>query len=490
MASYILGIDQGTTSSRALLIDHELTIVASAQEEFAQHFPKPGWVEHDPEEIWRSVVHCIQKVSQEKSITAIGITNQRETTLIWDKKTGQPIYNAIVWQCRRTGDQCDQLKADGYSDLIHQKTGLVIDPYFSATKIAWILDHVPGARKRAERGELAFGTIDTFLAWRLSGGKAHVTDLSNASRTLLMNIHTLEWDADLCELFQVPRSILPKILSNSEVVASTEGISALADGIPIASLVGDQQAALFGQCAFEAGQAKCTYGTGSFLLMNTGGQPFFSKKGLLTTVAWQREGQTTYALEGSSFIAGAAVQWLRDGLGIIQSSDEVEALAGTVSDNGGVTFIPALAGLGAPHWNDQARGMMAGLSRATTRGHIARATLEGIAFQQYGILQAMQEESGIRLAQLKVDGGAARNNLMMQFQADILDVPVVRPKILELTVIGAAMLAGLTVGYWASIEDISDQKAVERIFEPRLLPPERKEYLRRWEAALSKLIDI
>lgn len=486
MNQYILAIDQGTTSTRAFVIDAELRVVAVAQQEFTQHYPRPGWVEHDPEEIWASTLAVIQRSIRsakipQKAVVGIGITNQRETTVIWDRKTGKPVCNAIVWQDRRTMDLCEELKWAGKEPLFMQKSGLVLDPYFSGTKIAWILRQEPRAARN-----IAFGTIDTFLAWRLTGGRAHVTDVSNASRTLCMNLAKCEWDDELLQLLNIPRDMLPTIVSSSEIVGETSGVDGLPDGIPIAGMAGDQQAALFGQACFQPGEAKCTYGTGSFLLMNTGEKPVHSHRRMLTTVAWRVDGKTIYALEGSSFIAGAAVQWLRDGLKIIKSADEVEALANSVPDSGGVTFVPALAGLGAPHWRADARGVITGITRGTTAAHIARATLEGIAFQQCDILQAMQEDSGITLRALKVDGGASANNLLMQIQADLLGVDIVRPQQLESTVMGAAFLAGLATGVWQSTDDITRHWQEGRRFVPTIDIPSRKQQIARWHSSVHK----
>lgn len=491
MSRYILAIDQGTTSSRAFVIDQELRVRASAQLEFPQCFPQPGWVEHDPEAIWSSVLQTIQRAVPQsgidpQQIAGIGITNQRETTVVWDRASGRPIHPAIVWQCRRTAPLCEALRRAGHEVIVRERSGLVLDPYFSGTKIAWLLEQVPGARAAATAGKLAFGTIDSFLTWRLSGGAAHVTDVSNASRTLLMNLRSCQWDAQLCDLLQIPAALLPTIVDSSAVVAHTCGVPCLPDGIPIAGIAGDQQAALFGQACFAAGQAKCTYGTGSFLLMHTGSQPIHSQRGLLTTVAWRYGGQTSYALEGASFIAGAAVQWLRDGLGIIQQAAEIEALAQQVASSDGVVFVPALAGLGAPHWRPEARGIISGLTRGTTAAHLARATLDGIAFQQCDLLQAMSAESGIPLAELRVDGGAAANNLLMQIQADLLGVKIVRPRQLETTVLGAAFLAGLATGVWQSTAEISAHWQEDRVFEPQMDAGVRQAMLAQWQAAIAK----
>lgn len=491
MKDIILAIDQGTTGTTVLLIDRDLNILSKINNEFPQHYPHPGWVEHDPEEIWASTVKTIEESIRMADvdpgrIAAIGITNQRETTVVWERATGRAIHKAIVWQDRRTADVCEKLKKKKMEPKIRAKTGLVLDAYFSGTKIAWILDSVPGARGRAERGELAFGTIDTYLAWRLTNGKAHVTDVSNASRTLLMNLKTLEWDKDLLKTFRVPAGVLPLIRSSSEVYGHTAGVDGLPDGIPVAGIAGDQQAALFGQACFSAGEAKCTYGTGSFLLMNTGKKLVFSKSGMLTTVAWKLNGQTSYAIEGSAFIAGAAVQWLRDGLKIIHKSSEVEGLASTVPDSGGVTFVPAFVGLGAPHWNPDARGTISGMTRGTTAAHIARACLEGIAFCQYDILTAMQKDIGMKLKVLRVDGGACANNLLMQFQSDILGVKLVRPKMIETTGLGAAFLAGLAVGLWKDEKEIASHWKEDKTFLP-LMPKKQVNYhLDRWKSAVKR----
>lgn len=491
MTRYILAIDQGTTSSRAFIVDEKLNVLGAGQKEFKQIYPKPGWVEHSLDDIWSSTCAVIaeavaaSKIAPEK-IAAIGITNQRETTGLWERKTGKPIHNAIVWQCRRTADTCQVLKDNGHETTVQKITGLVLDPYFSATKIAWLLDNVSGARHMADDGELAFGTIDTFLIWKLTGGKVHATDVSNASRTSLMDLATCTWSGHLCDLFRVPESVLSQIVASSGVVGETRGLSILPDGIPITGIAGDQQAALFGQACFAPGEAKCTYGTGSFLLMNTGEKMVPSQQGLLTTVAWKIGDTVTYALEGASFIAGAAVQWLRDGLGIIQKSEEVEALAASVKDSNGVTFVPALAGLSAPHWNPNARGLITGLTRGATKAHIARATLEGIAWQQYDLLAAMQEESGIRLKELRVDGGAAKNNLLMQMQSDFLQVPLVRPKMTETTVLGAAMLAGLGAKVWKSTKDLAHTWQADKKFTPKMDAAAQKTLHAQWEQAVKQ----
>ena len=470
MKQYILALDQGTSSSRAIVFDEKGTTCAVAQKEFRQIFPKSGWVEHDPHEIWSSQASVIAEAITTLdinglNIAGIGITNQRETTIVWDSETEEPIYNAIVWQDRRTSDYCDELKKQGVTDMIRQKTGLIIDAYFSATKIKWILDNVPGARKRAEKGKLLFGTVDTWLIWRLTRGEVHVTDVSNASRTMLYNINTLEWDQELLDLFGIPRSMMPEVKSSSEVYGHTK-TTIFAHKVPISGIAGDQQAALFGQMCTEPGMVKNTYGTGCFLLMNSGEKPILSKNNLITTIAWKIGDKVNYALEGSIFVGGSVVQWLRDGLHVINSSSEVEALASQVPDTGGVYFVPALTGLGAPWWDQYARGTIIGISRGTTTAHIARAALEGIAYQTLDITAAMSLDAGIPLKELKVDGGASRNNLLMQFQADILGTRVIRPKVVETTAMGAAYLAGLAVGYWSSIDEIRKQWQIDRVFEP------------------------
>jgi glycerol kinase len=485
---YILALDQGTTSSRAIVFDRQGAIVAVAQQEFRQIFPRPGWVEHDANEIWATQSQVATAALAQAQLTAgdiaaIGITNQRETTVVWDRATGKPICHAIVWQDRRTAGACDRLKKAGKAALIRRKTGLVVDAYFSGTKLQWILQNIPGAKARAARGELAFGTVDAWLVWNLTGGRVHVTDVSNASRTMLFNLKTCDWDDDLLTLFGIPRSILPSVRGSSEVYGETHLLGA---AIPIAGIAGDQQAALFGQVCTKPGMVKNTYGTGCFMLMNTGPQPIASKNNLLTTVAWRINGRTEYALEGSIFIAGAVVQWLRDGLGIIKSSDEVEALAAQVPDTGGAYLVPAFAGLGAPHWDQYARGLVAGLTRGTTAAHLARAALEGIAYQVHDVLHAMQSDSGIKLRELRVDGGACANNLLMQFQADLLGVPVVRPKIAETTALGAAYLAGLAVGYWKDQTEIAVQWQADRRFGPAMKPAARKKLLAGWNKALVR----
>lgn len=487
MSNFILALDQGTTSSRAIVFDHDGSIRAVAQQEFKQIFPQAGWVEHDPNEIWQTQLDtahaALAKAGiQAGDIAALGITNQRETTVVWDRKTGRPIHNAIVWQDRRTSKFCDELKAAGHSELVQQRSGLVIDAYFSGSKVRWLLDHVPGARARAERGELAFGTIDSWLVWQLTGGARHIIDPSNASRTMLYNLQG-GWDDKLLAVLDVPRSLLPEVRSSSEIYGETTLLGA---PIRIAGIAGDQQAALFGQNCFERGLAKNTYGTGCFMLMNIGARPQISKHQLLTTVAWQLGGQTDYALEGSVFIGGAAVQWLRDGLGIIKHSNEVEKLAASVPDSGGVYLVPAFAGLGAPHWDQYARGLIAGITRGTSAAHIARAALEGIAFQVADVLEVMKQDSGIPMNGLRVDGGASANDLLMQFQADVLQVPVVRPKIIETTALGAAYLAGLAVGFWKDRSEVARAWQADRTFEPQMSADEAAHRRSRWNEALRR----
>jgi len=483
---FVLALDQGTTSSRAIVFDEAGAIRAVAQKEFTQIFPQAGWVEHDPREIWASQIGVAVEALARAQITAadvaaIGITNQRETTIVWDRATGEPIHNAIVWQDRRTADYCERLKAQGAGPAIQAKTGLLIDAYFSASKIRWLLDHVPGANARAAAGQLAFGTVDSWLVWNLTRGATHITDVSNASRTMLFNIHTLDWDEELLRIFDVPRSLLPEVRSSSEVYGDAAQLRA-----PIAGVAGDQQAALFGQMCREPGMSKNTYGTGCFLLQNIGTTPTPSTQQLVTTVAWTIDGRTDYALEGSVFIGGAVVQWIRDGLGLVRTSAEIEPLAATVLDNGGVYLVPAFAGLGAPHWDPYARGTIVGITRGTTAGHIARAALESVAYQVADLLDAMRADSGIALKELRVDGGAAANNTLMQFQADLLGVPVVRPAVTETTALGAAYLAGLATGYWRSIDAISGQWRVERRFDP-VMPRAAAQQLRaRWNDALTR----
>ncbi|MBR1960216.1 MAG: glycerol kinase GlpK [Bacteroidales bacterium] len=492
MEKYILALDQGTSSSRAIVFDAYGQTKAVSQKEFTQIFPKPGWVEHNPMEIWSSQASVIAEAITSidingLNIAAIGITNQRETTIVWDADTGEPVYNAIVWQDRRTSEFCDCLKRDGRTDLIRSKTGLIIDAYFSATKILWILENVPGARQKADEGKLRFGTVDTWLIWMLTRGEVHVTDVTNASRTMLFNIHTLEWDKELLQLFGIPESMMPEVKSSSEVYGYTK-TTLFAHEVPIAGIAGDQQAALFGQMCTEPGSVKNTYGTGCFMLMNSGERPIMSSNNLLTTIAWKIGDTVNYALEGSIFVAGSVVQWLRDGLGIIRSSSEVEALAASVPDNGGVYFVPALTGLGAPHWDQYAKGSIYGLSRGTTAAHIARAALEGIAFQTMDIVNAMQKDAGCTLKELKVDGGASRNNLLMQFQADILGTSVIRPIVTETTALGAAYLAGLAVGYWESIDHIKSQWGVEMEFKPEASQAQVEDLKEGWAEAIRRTL--
>jgi glycerol kinase len=489
MASYVMAIDQGTTGTTVLVLDKRLALRARVNQEFRQIFPKPGWVEHDLEDIWGSTVSTVQRALREaglsgRDIAAIGITNQRETTAVWERRSGKAIHPAIVWQDRRTTDACAALKAAGHEPRVREKTGLVIDPYFSATKLRWLLDNVRGARAKADAGALAFGTIDSFLVWRLTGA-AHVTDVSNASRTLLMDLRSRTWDRELLELFAIPANVLPEIRASSEVYGTTKNVKALPDGIPVAGIAGDQQAALFGQACFEPGEAKCTYGTGAFLLQNTGAEPIFSSRGLLTTVAWEVNGEVAYALEGSSFVAGAAVQWLRDGLGLFKKAADVEVLAKTVKSSEGVSFVPALAGLGAPHWRPEARGVLRGIDRGTTAGHVARATLEGIALLIYDLAEAMRAEAGKPFPSFKVDGGASQNDLLMQFQADILGVPVERPRMIETTALGAAFLAGLATGFWSNRDEIRKAWKVGKRFEPKMKPTEREAHLAKWRRAVQ-----
>ena len=487
---YILALDQGTTSSRAILFDIEGKVRTVAQQEFAQLFPQPGWVEHDPLEIWSSQVEVAREAlaraeAKPSEIAAVGITNQRETTVLWDRTTGEPIHNAIVWQDRRTAPICEQLKAAGHEPVFQKKTGLVLDAYFSGTKVRWLLDHVAGARERAERGELCFGTIDSWLVWKLTAGRRHVTDASNASRTLMFNIHTGDWDDELLTILDIPRALLPEVRSSSEVYAETSS-EVFGQSLPIAGIAGDQQAALFGQRCTERGMVKNTYGTGCFMLLNTGAEAVASQNGLITTIAWKIGDQTTYALEGSVFIAGAVVQWLRDGLGLIRSAAEIENLAATVDDNGGVYLAPAFAGLGAPHWDAYARGTIVGITRGTTKGHFARAALEGIAYQVADVLEAMQSDGGIAVKELRVDGGAAANNLLMQFQADILVVATVRPRVLETTALGAAYLAGLAVGFWKDQAEIDAQWQAEQTFLPEMDLQQVAQLRGDWRRALDR----
>ncbi|MBI2283777.1 MAG: glycerol kinase GlpK [Bacteroidetes bacterium] len=492
MNQYILSFDQGTTSSRAIVFDKKGAIVSVAQKEFTQIFPQPGWVEHDANEIWSTQLGVAAEAITKAGLTiqhiaAIGITNQRETTVVWDKRTGMPIHHAIVWQDRRTASFCDELKAAGKDKMIQQKTGLVVDAYFSATKVKWILDHVEGARARAAKGELCFGTVDSWLLWKLTNGKVHATDVSNASRTMLFNIHTLAWDEELLQLFDVPATMLPEVRSSSEVYGHTQHVLT-AHNVPIAGIAGDQQAALFGQMCTQPGMVKNTYGTGCFMLMNTGEKAVPSSNNLLTTIAWKVNGVTQYALEGSVFIAGAVVQWLRDGLKIIRNSSEVESLAAEVSSSEGVYVVPAFAGLGAPYWNQHARGTIVGITRGTTGAHFARAALDSIAYQTMDVLKAMEADSGIAIKELRVDGGATANNLLMQFQSDILHTNVVRPTVVETTALGAAYLAGLAVGYWSGTDDIQQQWQMERVFSPQMPESERAALTAGWTRAINTTI--
>ncbi|MEQ8459492.1 MAG: glycerol kinase GlpK [Sandaracinaceae bacterium] len=491
MARHLMAIDQGTTGSTVVILGEDGKVLGKANREFPQHFPRSGWVEHDPEEIWASILASLADAQKAAGVrgedcAGIGITNQRETTLVWDRSTGEAVHRAIVWQDRRTAGRCQALKKEGHEDLFRSRTGLVLDPYFSGTKVEWILEHVDGAAARAEAGELAFGTIDSWLVWRLSQGAAHVTDVTNASRTLLYDIHRGVWDEELCGLLHVPTALLPEVRSCSEIYASTKGVPGLPDGTPIAGIAGDQQAALFGQTCFEVGDVKSTYGTGAFILMNTGTEAVASKNGLLTTVAWKIGDETVYALEGSAFIAGAAVQWLRDGLGLIGRSADVEALAEKAEDSGGVVFVPALVGLGAPHWDPDARGLIWGLGRDTTAAHLARATLEGIAFQIADLVRAMEADSGRSMGRLRVDGGASQNALLMQFQADLLDAEVDRPSFVETTALGAAYLAGLAVGVFPDLTAIREAHRIERNFSPAMDASVRRAHLDRWTRAVAR----
>ncbi len=478
----VVALDQGTTSSRAIIFDHDANTISAAQREFTQIYPKPGWVEHDPMEIWATQRSSLTEVLAQSDIAneevaAIGITNQRETTIVWEKETGHPVYNAIVWQCRRTADFCEKLKADGHEDYIRDTTGLVVDAYFSGSKIAWILDNVEGARERAEKGELLFGTVDTWLIWKLTHGKSHVTDVSNASRSMLFNIHTLEWDEKLLDIFNIPKSMLPEVKSSSEVYGYAH-IGGGTEDIPISGIAGDQQAALFGQQCFKKGMVKNTYGTGCFLLMNTGDKPIASKHGLLTTIGYKVGNEITYALEGSVFMGGATIQWLRDELGLIQDAQDTQYFAEKVDDSNGVYLVPAFVGLGAPYWDPHARGTLTGLTRGTNRNHIIRAALESIAYQSRDVLLAMEEDSGIKLSQIRVDGGAVANDFLMQFQSDIMGSKVVRPVVRESTALGAAMLAGLAVGFWQNQEELADKKEIERTFSPQIERNERENVVR------------
>ena len=489
MGKYIMALDAGTTSNRCILFNEKGELCSVAQKEFTQYFPKPGWVEHDANEIWSTqlgvAVEAMQKAGAcAEDIATIGITNQRETTIVWDKNTGEPVYNAIVWQCRRTSEYCDSLKEKGLTDTFRQKTGLVIDAYFSGTKLKWILDNVTGVRERAERGELLFGTVETWLIWKLTKGEAHVTDYSNASRTMLFNINTLEWDKEILAELNIPECMLPEAKPSSCVYGMTDP-SFFGGAVPVAGAAGDQQAALFGQTCFNAGEAKNTYGTGCFMLMNTGERPVFSKNGLVTTIAWGIDGKVNYALEGSIFVAGAAIQWLRDELRILDSASDSEYMAKKVKDTNGCYVVPAFTGLGAPHWDQYARGTIVGITRGVNKYHIIRATLESLAYQTYDVLQAMKADSGIELNSLKVDGGASANNFLMQTQADIIDAPVNRPSCVETTAMGAAYLAGLAVGYWAGKEDVIKNWAVDQTFQPQISPEEREEKIKGWNKAVK-----
>ena len=487
---YVLAIDQGTTSSRAILFDHHGALVGMAKKEFTQIYPKAGWVEHDAREIWQSVQDVIADVLRKaavspKEIAAIGITNQRETTVVWDRRTGEPVYNAIVWQSRQTAEICEQLKQQGSEELVREKTGLVIDAYFSGTKLKWILDHVEDAAAQAKNGKLLFGTIDSWLVWKLSGGKRHVTDVTNASRTLLYNIYDLKWDDELLAMLGIPRAMLPDVCSSSEIYAHTDESVFFGEKVPIAGIAGDQQAALFGQACYEPGMAKNTVGTGCFLLMNTGQEAIRSQHGLLTTIAWGLDGQITYALEGSIFIAGSAVQWLRDGLQLIQSAAESEAYAKAVDSTEGVYVVPAFVGLGTPYWDSDARGAMFGLTRGTTKAHLIRATLESLAYQTKDVLSAMEADASIKLKKLRVDGGATANDFLMQFQSDILQVPVERPVILETTALGAAYLAGLAVGFWEDRQEIEQNRQIERVYQPQMDQQVSDQYYHGWQQAVE-----
>ncbi|CDQ19247.1 glycerol kinase [Halobacillus karajensis] len=490
MGNYILSIDQGTTSSRAILFNHEGEIIETAQKEFEQYFPKPGWVEHDANEIWTSVLACIADVLRKSDVEAdqiegIGITNQRETTVVWDKNTGKPIHKAIVWQSRQTQGICNELKDQGLEKTFRDKTGLLLDPYFAGTKVKWILDHVDGAREKAENGDLMFGTIDTWLVYKLSGKKAHVTDYSNASRTLMYNIFDLKWDDELLEILDVPKDMLPEVKPSSEIYAKTVDYHFFGKEVPIAGIAGDQQAALFGQACFEKGMGKNTYGTGGFMLLNTGEEAVKSENGLLTTLAWGVDGKVEYALEGSIFVSGSAIQWLRDGLKMVESSPESEEIAGQVTSTEGVYVVPAFVGLGTPYWDSEARGAVFGLTRGTTKAHFVRATLESLAYQTKDVVDAMIEDSGIEVKKLRVDGGAVKNNLLMQFQSDLLDVTVERPQVNETTALGAAYLAGLAVGFWKDRKEIASQWRVEREFEPSMKEEKSKKLYKGWQKAVE-----
>lgn len=492
MRDLVMAIDQGTTGSRAFILNPDLEVLGKSYVEFPQHFPQPGWVEHEPEDIWRSIEQTIAGALRDagvgaERVAAIGITNQRETVVAWNRRTGKPYHRAIVWQDRRTAEMCGVLRERGLEETFQQATGLLLDPYFSGTKIAWLMENVPDFAAAARGGEAIVGTIDTFVTWRLTGGAAHVTDVSNASRTLFLNLHTLTWDEELLDVFDLPLGIFPQVRSNSEVYGVTKGLTVLPDGIPVAGMAGDQQAALFGQACFQPGMVKCTYGTGSFMLWNTGPQIVPSRNHLLTTVAWKVGDEVNYALEGSSFICGAAVQWLRDGLKIIERSSEIEALAASVPDSGGVVFVPALVGLGAPHWNAQAKGVIWGITRGTTRAHLARATLEAMALQNYDVLKAMEADAEQKLELLRVDGGACANNLLMQFQADILGAAISRPRMIETTVLGAALLAGLGVGVWKSKDEVTARWREDRRFEPAMPAAQVQEHVAKWREALHRV---
>ena len=491
MSDVILAIDQGTTGTTVMLIDETLQVIGRGYREIRQHYPQPGWVEHDPEDIWHSVIAAIDIALEASGISSdaikgIGITNQRETTIVWSHTNATPYYNAIVWQCRRTADTCEALIKSGYGELFQRKTGLVLDPYFSGTKLKWLLDNVEGLRNEIEANKVHAGTVDSYLVYRLTSGKSHVTDVSNASRTLLMNLETLQWDQELLDILEVPLSILPEIHGSTATYGHTRNVPGLPDGIPVCGIAGDQQAALFGQACFGTGEGKCTYGTGAFLLMNTGATPVLSRNRLLTTVAWKLDDQVTYALEGSAFIAGAAVQWLRDGLRLIKSAPDIEMLAREVEDTGGVTMVPAFVGLGAPYWRTDARGLLTGLTLGTQRGHLARAVLEGIALQNVAILRAMESDSGEHLKNLKVDGGACANDLLMQMQADFLGCNIVRPQMVETTALGAACLAGLGAGIWRTVQEVADAWQVDRTFASQMDEEQREAVMKRWQAAVEK----
>ncbi|MDR0524328.1 MAG: glycerol kinase GlpK [Spirochaetaceae bacterium] len=490
MAEYLIAIDQGTTSSRSIVFDKQGRIRQIVQKEFSQIFPKPGWVEQDPREIWSSQLETLTEAKSRadvssRDIAALGIANQRETVIVWEKSTGKPVYNAIVWQCRRTAEYCDRLKANGFDQIIQAKTGLITDAYFSGTKIRWILENIPGTRRKAEKGDLLFGTVDTWIIWNLTGGKVHVTDYSNASRTLLYNIHTLAWDSEILQELNIPRNMLPEVRPSSWMYGRSDR-KFLGGEIPIAGIAGDQEAALFGQCCFEPGMVKNTYGTGCFILMNTGTKAVESKKGLLTTIAWGLDGAVEYALEGSVFVAGASIQWLRDGLKIIESASQADGLAESVPDTGGVYVVPAFTGLGAPYWDPYARGTILGLTRGTRREHLIRATLESLAYQSSDVIKAMEADAGVPIKTIQADGGAARSNFILQFQADIINTDVVRPKMIESTALGAAYLAGLGVGFYADKEDIQKNAAVDRVFKPAIPEAKRTELLGGWKEAVKR----